>query len=463
MEENLAGINNRALIYGAGNNCIYSINELSSYYDIVGICDGDVSKQGSVLFGYTVENIADVSPEDYDVLVLTPSYTESIERDLFEAGVSEDKVVRLEEALCIEKNKSGLSIAVIIYGGLGDFIIAKNWLYHLEEYVGFDNANIETYFNKNMMEAAHSVFDDSSMVDNIQCIDTTRPQLVDEKKYDLILSFSIFPMVRYMDGFTLNSQNPKLYMYAAELRKFGEMHYNKVFFASPDFYRTVSNLFELFPRKKYHEMYDVLNSMSDTASYHCTYSISIDEDQYLDMLGIEKECFITVNTGVNEEYSRKPSTRTWPYKNWIELLTLLRKNIFPGIKIVRMGLAVSGEDSTSQDIDLCGKTSLEQAKVLLKNSLIHIDYEGGLVHLRHVLCGKTSVVLHGPTSTERYGYPENIAIRSDACPKACEWSSRDWLTVCHNDNEKFACMSSVTPEYILRIVMDVLKREDENE
>ena len=68
-----------------------------------------------------------------------------------------------------------------------------------------------------------------------------------------------------------------------------------------------------------------------------------------------------------------------------------------------------------------------------------------------------SVVLHGPTSVERYGYEENRAIRTQDCPVACEWSQRDWLTVCHHLGAPFVCMRSVRPETVAEEVMDALK------
>lgn len=40
------------------------------------------------------------------------------------------------------------------------------------------------------------------------------------------------------------------------------------------------------------------------------------------------------------------------------------------------------------DVNLVGRTSMEELKSLLKNNLLYIDNEGELVHLRHALCEK---------------------------------------------------------------------------
>jgi ADP-heptose:LPS heptosyltransferase len=261
-----------------------------------------------------------------------------------------------------------------------------------------------------------------------------------------------------MDSLALVHLSPKLYSYAKDVREFGEEYYNRGFFASPDYYKTVSALFKLFPQKKYHAIYDVLNNMNAPEEYLCPFSISIDEEEYLATNGLTSKGYITVNTGTNEEYSRKPSTRIWGHENWKNLISLLRQRLPRNIKIVRVGLPVNGEN-TEADIDLCGKTNVEQAKALLKHAIVHVDYEGGLVHLRHVLNGGVSVVLHGPTSVGRYGYPENIPVNTGKCLRTCEWTKRDWLTVCQNKEEPHICMQSISVQYVSECICNVIEEK----
>ncbi len=455
----MSDVRKKAVLYGAGNNCIYSIKELSKAFDIVGICDGDLSKQREMLFGYNVENIENIPNENYDVVIVTPSYKDRILETLERIGIDNNRIMMLEEALEDSVNGSGLKIALIFYGGIGDYIIGRNWLYHLDKRVKLASTVIDAFFSPNMMEGAHAVFDDCDLIKNIEKIDLQRPDLVNEKEYDLVVSFSIVPVIRYMDDRKLYICNRMLFQYAEKIREFGYEHFHRGFFANPNFYQDVSRLFGLFPEKKYHELYDITGEMHNPGDYLFTMGINADETEYLQQLGLGNGGYITINTGANTEYSRKPSTRTWSSQNWIRLIELLKASLSSELKVVRMGLEISGKIKTAADIDLCGKTSVEQAKVLLKNSLVHVDYEGGLVHLRHVLIGKTSVVLHGPTSVNRYGYPENVAIRTTECIKACEWSARDWLTVCHNESAPYICMNSVTPEYVSDVTLKVVGKE----
>ncbi len=455
----MSDVRRRAVLYGAGNNCIYSISELLKAFDIVGVCDGDSAKQGQTMFGYAIRNIVEIPKENYDVIVVTPSYTNQIIEVLVRIGIDKDRIIMLEDALEDEVYGLDLRIAVIFYGGLGDYIIGKNWLYHLEEKLGISVAKIDAYFSANMMEGAHAIFDGCNLIKCIEEVDTQRPELVDQNEYDVVIAFSIIPVIRYMDDRKVYKSDYGVYQYLEKIRRFGFEYFHRGFFANPNYYRDVSKLFSMFPKKKYHELYDVTDEMKAPGDYLFAMRINIDEAEYLKQLELEKFGYITINTGVNAEYTRKPSTRVWPIQKWCRLIELLRDTFPAELKIVRMGLDISGKIKTAADVELSGKTSVEQAKVLLKNALVHVDYEGGLVHLRHVLCRKPSVVLHGPTSVDRYGYPENVAVRTGDCPKACEWSARDWLTICHNDRAPYICMDSVTPEYVTDVTLSVVGKE----
>lgn len=93
---------------------------------------------------------------------------------------------------------------------------------------------------------------------------------------------------------------------------------------------------------------------------------------------------------------------------------------------------------------------------------MHIDTEGGLVHLRHALGGGPSVVLFGPTSPQVYGYKENLNLRSDKCSVPCEWVVDDWLTRCPRRTDKHLCMCSLSPEYVAEQINLFIKQQKGN-
>ena len=105
---------------------------------------------------------------------------------------------------------------------------------------------------------------------------------------------------------------------------------------------------------------------------------------------------------------------------------------------------------------------MEEVKALLKNSLLHIDNEGGLVHLRHALCAKKSIVLFGPTSDLFYGYAENENVRSNVCEEPCEWENAKWNISCKKIKEvecyEAECMKKITIVELGKKVEKLLNR-----
>lgn len=89
--------------------------------------------------------------------------------------------------------------------------------------------------------------------------------------------------------------------------------------------------------------------------------------------------------------------------------------------------------------------------------MLHIDGEGGMVHLRKSLQGGVSVVIFGPTSADFYGYSDNVNISSSACPLTCEWINNKWASYCINKNNNHICMKSIKPNSIFEEIKKILK------
>ena len=71
-----------------------------------------------------------------------------------------------------------------------------------------------------------------------------------------------------------------------------------------------------------------------------------------------------------------------------------------------------------------------------------------MVHLRHALTDKKSVVIFGPTSPDIYGYPNNLNIRSTVCPFPCEWIRYDWTSKCWKTHGEAICMKKLSAETV---------------
>ena len=163
--------------------------------------------------------------------------------------------------------------------------------------------------------------------------------------------------------------------------------------------------------------------------------------------------FITLNNGLNREYLRKNNTRAWSFEKWEELSRRI-KETYNNVLTVQIGNRMRKEDDISADINLNGMTDLEQVAILLKNAVVHVDYDGGLVHLRHLYGGK-SIVLMGPSNVCNHRYPENEYIQTNICTP-CEWQTADWLSVCPKGNDESICMSSITVDMVMEKIAIIL-------
>ena len=181
---------------------------------------------------------------------------------------------------------------------------------------------------------------------------------------------------------------------------------------------------------------------------------NINEEEYIHSLGLTGKTYITLNTGLNNEYRNKSNTREWPFEKW-KILAETIKSKYPEIIIVQVGLKLDEKDDIPADVHLNGKTNLEQISVVLKHALVHVDYDGGLVHVNHMVGGQ-SVVLMGPSLAENHAYPENIYISSSAC-KSCEWATPDWLSVCHKGDTNPRCMDKIIVDMVMTEIEKIIK------
>ncbi|MDR1943048.1 MAG: hypothetical protein LBQ04_02910 [Endomicrobium sp.] len=176
----------------------------------------------------------------------------------------------------------------------------------------------------------------------------------------------------------------------------------------------------------------------------------------LNQLKIENVRYITICRAVNSKH-KNSNPKLWPLHYYNQLIYKIKKH-YPYIKIVQVGLSDKFGLMEGVDICLVGKTSLDQIKVILKYSLLHIDGEGGLVHLKNFLNGR-SLVLFGPTNPEVFGYEENINLRSSVCKRCCEWVTRDWFNACLRDLDAQypLCMKALTPDIVFDSFNEYMK------
>lgn len=174
---------------------------------------------------------------------------------------------------------------------------------------------------------------------------------------------------------------------------------------------------------------------------------------------LRKKPYITISRGVDSQNSYKDSTRLWSVDKYEDLLGQLKRQ-YPDLLIVYLG---SDKNACAPikgiDLDLVGETSLSELMAVLDRAKVHFDMECGMVHIRHFLNRRPSIVIFGPTSPTLKGYPENINIRNDsACVlPMCEhvFLQGEWSKVCfQNKTCRGACVESVS----VRQAMDAFRR-----
>lgn len=193
--------------------------------------------------------------------------------------------------------------------------------------------------------------------------------------------------------------------------------------------------------------------------------LGIKDDDTIQLNSPEKDCeilkryhlntkkYITLARNCDINNKNPESTRFWPVHYYAELVKLLKIE-FPEIPLIQLGYSSDRSKAIPNiDINLVGKTNFSEMLALLKYSSLHIDTEGGYIHLRHFLCREPSVVLFGPTSPQTKGYPENINIRNTNCNcQFCEWLIGDnWQSHCiKSDSPLSSCMASIYPSFVLK-------------
>ena len=181
--------------------------------------------------------------------------------------------------------------------------------------------------------------------------------------------------------------------------------------------------------------------------------LSAESFDILDKYDLKNKQYITITRSVELTKSQNNNVRLWPIAYYQELIKKMKQK-YPEVKLVQLGVSRC-EELRGIDVNLLGKTTLEEVKAILKHSLLHIDGECGMVHTKHFLYGK-SAVFFGQTAIEYLGYENNINLKSNGCPHWCEWIVDDWQTHCIRGYDEPPCMTELKPDYVFENIVPYL-------
>jgi len=177
-------------------------------------------------------------------------------------------------------------------------------------------------------------------------------------------------------------------------------------------------------------------------------------DSYLkrwENLGITDQQYITFNYGADRMQAVGQQIKIWKkeyYEKWISLLRMEK----PEVLVIQIG-NYDCEKIKGADKYLLGE-DLELIKWILAGARLHVDCEGGLVHLATQLATKC-VVIFGPTPIHMYGYEQNINLLSQKC-NYCMGLHKNWAYECMKMEDCVICMNEIKPEMVLEACMRII-------
>ena len=196
---------------------------------------------------------------------------------------------------------------------------------------------------------------------------------------------------------------------------------------------------------------DFLNWMLGISYSDDALAIEADHEA-LRRFGLVERDFITVHNGFDPNFIVSGQRATKCYPHFDAVITKL-KAARPELLIVQLGTSTS-EPIAAADLILIGRTNLAEAAGLLRKTQLHLDNEGGLVHLA-ACYGRRSLVVFGPTPSDYFGYPANINVDPLRCG-GCWWIEESWMDRCPRGMKQPECMFAQPPDKILTLALKAL-------
>ncbi|OCG10409.1 hypothetical protein A9G24_10355 [Gilliamella sp. App6-5] len=340
-------------------------------------------------------------------------------------------------------------ISFFVTGGIGDILISFNYCSYLLAFLKDEIKCIDIFVQNQFL--VQELIGDSCF--NVYPVTEWNQ---DESIYLLDFRIDRFPFIvnNHLSLIDANS-NPK----TRELVKLYEEFYqlNKKIVYQPPQIDSLSIQYSIINRQNRMQQPDIYGYLNISGDNYKFVPSIFNDKEVLKAFGLHEGKFITLNRGVDGTNPHCESTKLYPLDYYNSLVKLI-KSEFKEYKIVQLGVSADRcQFIDDVDLNLVGKTSLNQLKAILKNSFLHIDGEGGMVHLRKSLNGSVSVVIFGPTSSNFYGYSNNVNISSNACPVSCEWINDNWASYCINKQNNHTCMKSIKPILIFEEIKKILK------
>ncbi len=264
---------------------------------------------------------------------------------------------------------------------------------------------------------------------------------ISDRHFDILFQNMDITIIKYWCPDKIKAISELIYAFCKR-----SIEFNSSGWRIPDYLYTLTYS-TLFRKKKY-TISDPFDYLGITDDNRPTFPEESFESEVLIKYGLEKGKYILFNRDVDKEQGMN-HPKLWPIEYYGRLIELLKCK-YKDLVCVQVG--ARGEDnSLPVDIDLSGRTKLKEIKAILRNAKFLISSEGGLVHLMHLLGGR-SVVIYGPTDERFFSYDSDLACvnRKDICEVPCNYVFKDYTSGCLKGFNPPKCMENLTPEFVYK-------------
>ncbi len=448
--------NSRVVIYGlgkCGREYISQIEE-TQWCEIVGLCDKYKKSHPYNYQSISVEELRDNNKYDYVIVAISSSgiWEEACEY-LKDNGVREEKIISKSELM---RNRPGMQPIVSNHDDSSELSAEGNCpldtLFIMRGGIG--DGVMETALYAELVRMAPNMIIDVygepyfsflySPKPNVRNVYNYHVDSVQYSDYDLVIEGSWGISISHCDLKRIHNQSQELYdtvMRTLEAMKNNAL-VNRVCMAR----LKGKDKFWLMSRE----------GVWNISPKNIHVDLIEEYKKEFKKLGLKK--YITFNCGADMRRINEPGefpTKVWPVE-YFEQLSVLVKERFPDYELVQLGSS-NATKVDGADRHLLGM-SMEAVEYIVANSTLHIDDEGGLVHLATAL-GTKCIVLFGPTPRDLLGYPQNINLCTGVC-RGC-FPLGKWNARCALGMQKPKCMYSITPELVMEHVADYLTSYDD--
>lgn len=391
--------------------------------------------------------------ENYDyiiVAILNSEIRKDVVEELVGRGVDKKKIIfqftwfekDTASIYSEDDNKSdSVRIALKIHGGIGDHIVSLKLYGELIKQIPM--STIDVYgFSK--VEKIFGLQDNLGRVSSIHLDNNSELW----ETYDLIIDLVYIPRVEKYNRKKFLRIDPELTQridVLVENNSHEDVNRKDVDVPETVLWRLMLERARLMGLNRYSVMgsngFFEINDKKVTIKFNESFKKAYEE---LELKGP----FITVNYGTDKTCDGNPQIKMWSKEYHEELNMMIKKN-YPDLHIIQLGTPeayqLKGVDRyiLGEDLDI--------VKYILRDSLCHIDCEGGLVHMASQI-GTKCFVLFGPTPMWFYGYEQNCNIKSDKCGE-CYCLTEKWMTTCIKYGKQ-ECMFAIKPKDVLKMIME---------